>query len=124
DGSVSISGRVEHPSESGDGVRCSVVHRSGGNVRLIRSWTVAKGSAATLIEHIKLKEGDTVEFVTDCRTGPSHDSFKWQVTLTQYPKRQKHSSERSFSGPQPQSLGPTAILCQALLACNELAFVD
>ncbi|GAB5404912.1 MAG: PSD1 and planctomycete cytochrome C domain-containing protein [Aureliella sp.] len=122
DGAISVSGRLQHKQKGGDGVRCSIIHRSSGS--LAGQWTAANKRIITNVKHIDVKEGDHVDFITDCITGPGFDSFEWKVKINHHPSGKQSSSEKGFTGRVAKPLDGWATLCQALLASNELAFVD
>ncbi len=122
DGAISISGRLQHKNEQGDGVRSTIIHRQSGSVA--GQWTAASKRIVTNVKHVDVKAGDHVDFITDCISGPGYDSFEWKVKVNHHPTGQRISSESNFSGPTAQPLDGWATLCQALLASNELAFVD
>lgn len=78
DGVVTISGKLHHPSENGDGVRSRAVSSRTG---LLGEWTAKQGDANTAIKPFEVRQGDTIDFVTDCRENCTSDSFGWQVDL-------------------------------------------
>lgn len=124
DGEVQVTGRLKHPatSEESDGVRGSII--AGGVCK--GRWIVRSGETDTNISDIlTVRAGQTLELVTDCIGGPSHDSFEWPVKIAFTDGQQEtFHSEQEFPGPPAKSLTPWAMAAQALLASNELAFID
>lgn len=124
EGTVALRGRVKHPRSEGDGVRCRVVSSRTG---LLGEWTAHNGQTPTNLPRIEVRAGETLDFVTDCRTGPTHDGFEWPVTLTLDPPPPGKAAWRSsedFTGPRPNPLTVWAQYAQVLLLSNEFAFVD
>lgn len=99
-GTVTISGRLEHPGEAGDGVRGRIVSSRGG---LAGEWVVTTSKADTNVTKLSVEAGDTLDFVTDCRTSVTTDSFDWSVRLTleSGPTPWNSDSVADFAGPQP-----------------------
>jgi hypothetical protein len=121
-GKVIISGKLEHPAEQGDGVRSRVVAARGG---LLGEWIAKHQSLDTNAKPIEVQPGDTIDFITDCQTGPNHDSFHWNLTIRMVkPKRREWKSEPGFHGPQPEPLDAWARYAQTLLLTNEFMFLD
>jgi hypothetical protein len=79
EGDLSIDGTLGHGTPSGDGVRGRIVASSPG---ITGVWTAYNGQAATKVEKLHVKAGDTVDFITDCRDSTNADSFTWQLTLS------------------------------------------
>jgi uncharacterized protein DUF1549/uncharacterized protein DUF1553/cytochrome c len=133
DGVVSIAGTVEHPNEEGDGVRARIISSRAG---ILGTWTAQHSKAATDLERVEVKAGDTLDFVVDCRTGPNHDSFTWAPVIrlvegtagAQSADGQTEWNARTgFSGPKvvdSKSLSPWEKYAQVLLLSNEFMFVD
>lgn len=124
-GTLNIQGRISHQNEQGDGVRARVILSDG---RVVGD-AVAHNSAERIeVESVEVAAGDTVDFVVDCRSGESHDSFRWGVRLElMLPdgSQQAWNSREDFNGrPKPESLSPLAQLAQTLLMTNEFIFVD
>jgi hypothetical protein len=99
-GTVEIKGSLHHPSENGDGVRSRIVSSRTG---IAGDWTALNAQVDTSIAAIEVAAGDTIDFVTDCRTNETSDSFAWgiEILLTQpdgYVATWK--SDQGFTGPQ------------------------
>jgi hypothetical protein len=79
DGVISVSGSLQHGSESGNGVRGRIVSSRSG---LMGEWTVHNGSHETSVAEQPIRRGDTVDFLTDGLGDHGFDSFSWPVTIT------------------------------------------
>jgi mono/diheme cytochrome c family protein len=127
---VSAQGLLKHTSPMGDGVRARLISSRGG---LLGDWTAHNKETRTDVEKIEVKKGDRLDFVVDCRTGESFDSFAWAPALTPGPSPNPGrggkgwSAERDFGGPPPEGEAPLSRwerYCQALLMTNEFSYVD
>ncbi len=79
DGTLTVHGTFGHSSENGDGVRGRIVASSQG---IVGTWTAHNGQAQTEVASLAVKQGDTIDFVTDCLAHVASDSFVWRVELT------------------------------------------
>ena len=121
-GTVIISGKLEHPAEQGDGVRSRIVAARSG---LLGEWTAKHQSISTRAKPIVVRPGDTIDFMTDSRTNPSHDAFHWSITIRMVkPSRYEWRSPAGFHGPLPDPLDVWALYAQTLLLTNEFMFLD
>jgi hypothetical protein len=124
-GTLTIDGRLDHPSDQGDGVRCRVVL---GETGVGGEWTAKHGKTETHVSGVDVAAGETVDFVTDCLTGPNHDSFHWTVraslSLAEGDRSDQWDSAADFRGPAPAPLDAWARYAHALLMTNEFIFVD
>jgi len=125
DGKIAIDGRLEHTADQGDGVRARAVASGSG---IVGEWTARNSKTATRVDTLAVQAGETIDLVTDCRTGPSHDGFRWTVAVRlESPRsdgRREWDSAADFRGPRPEPLSPWTRLAQVLLMTNELAYVD
>lgn len=135
DGTVAIEGTLGHGSEQGDGVRARIVSSRNG---MLGEWVATHSSTSTPADKIKVKEGDTLDFVTDCRSNEGFDSFTWAPKVrykgegkdkgSKDPEvRRLWQAKEDFSGPvkaAPKGLSPWERYAQVLLLSNELFFVD
>jgi hypothetical protein len=135
DCTVSITGTLTHSNKEGDGVRARLVSSREG---LLASWNVHNKSAATNVDHVNVKAGDTVDFVVDCGRGGdySFDSFQWTLKITKEAPQEavagddtgsSWDSAAEFRGPDPKP--PTRLsawekYAQVLLESNEFVFVE
>jgi hypothetical protein len=78
-GQVAIVGKLSHGSANGDGVRGRIVSSRSGKAG---EWIAFNGGSDTPVNDLAVQQGDTVDFVTDCRTAHTSDSFSWPVTIT------------------------------------------
>jgi hypothetical protein len=128
DGVISIKGSLEHPSKEGDGVRARIVSNRSG---LLGEWIAHNSKTNITVTKVEVKEGDRIDFVTDCRDSSGFDSFIWAPTIKfkNPPKDEKveFSAKVDFEAkpaPKAKPLGPWEKYAQVLLDSNELFFVD
>jgi hypothetical protein len=128
-GVVSVRGTLVHEPGEGetDGVRGRIVSGRSG---LLGTWVVCKGRAPTPVDRIAVRQGDTLDFVVDCRSGPDNDTFTWMVAVQlDEPGGREHAwrSAEEFEGPPPEPsplLSAREKFAQVLLLSNEFAFID
>ncbi len=99
DGLVSISGKLKHPSENGDGVRGRILSSRAG---LTGTWQSKTNEVETSITNLAITAGDTIDFISDCRESVTSDSFEWpvQIDLTDAANtRDRWDSAAGFHGP-------------------------
>ncbi len=120
DCAVAIDGKLGHNSDKGDGVQARVFDREG---KQLGKWVAANKKLTTKIERVELKRGDWLDFVVDCRTGNSYDSYTWSPMLTTLDADTKETwnAETEFQGPR---LSPLEQLAQVLMLTNEFTFID
>ena len=75
---LNIVGKIQHSAESGDGVRGRIVSDQKG---LLGSWECHNTAIDINVGEIVVAAGETLDFVTDCRTTENADSFVWNVKL-------------------------------------------
>jgi hypothetical protein len=125
DGTVKIRGKLKHTNAEGDGVQGRIVSSRSG---VAGQGTAQNGESAIKVERLEVKQGDTLDFVADCRTSPNHDSFTWTINLRLDPPaaggRLEWNSNTDFHGPTPKLLSVWERYAQALLLTNEFVFVD
>jgi hypothetical protein len=133
DGVVFIEGELNHPSEKGDGVRGRIVSSRAG---LLGEWTAQHGKVPTRLERVEVQQGDSLDFVADCRQSVEFDSFHWSPVVKMSAMKRaanpdapsEWNAKSDFSGP-PKSptrrpLNPWEKLAQVILLANETIFVD
>jgi mono/diheme cytochrome c family protein len=79
DGDITIVGNLSHGSPNGDGVRGRIVSSRSGQVG---EWIAFNGNSDTPVSQLAVHQGDVVDFIIDCRTTHTSDSFNWPVTIT------------------------------------------
>lgn len=98
-GTIAVSGSLSHGSPNGDGVRGRVVSSRFGKAG---EWTAFNGSTEAKVDAIEVQPGDTIDFITDCISNYTSDSFSWPVTITLKVAGavdRKISSTENFRGP-------------------------
>jgi hypothetical protein len=63
DGTITISGALEHPSAEGDGVRGRIVSSRSG---VLGQWLVHHRKEEIRLENIAVRRGETIDFARDC----------------------------------------------------------
>jgi hypothetical protein len=92
---------------------------------LLAHAAVHHGQAELNAGVIDVKAGDTLDFVADIGHKLSYTQFLWKARITAVNEpAMGFDSDRDFSGPTSQQLGPWEQLAQVLLASNEFSFVD
>jgi mono/diheme cytochrome c family protein len=94
-GMLSISGKLSHGSENGDGVRGRIVSSRSG---LKGEWTVHNSGTDTNATGIAVEAGDTIDFITDGIAAVTSDSFSWPVQITLKGKNVSTANWASASG--------------------------
>jgi hypothetical protein len=124
-GSLSITGKLLHPSESGDGVRGRIVSSRSG---LAGEWRAQKGEVATGVSALAVEAGDTVDFVVDCVADVNSDSFTWSVDLKLTSEQSQPlgawNSATDFHGPVAASSLPQLAANAWRLAYHRLPTAD
>lgn len=116
-GSIAIKGSLSHSSENGDGVRGRVVSSRSGRAG---EWIAFNGATETPVATLEVQPGDTIDFITDCRTGHTSDSFNWPVTITLKPDGHEDRailSAEAFHGPAE----PIEVLAARIVRAWQLA---
>jgi hypothetical protein len=129
DGTVTINGTLEHPAESGDGVRGSIISSRSGALGF---WPVYKSKRDMNIAKLDVKKGETLDFVVDSFGSLDSDSFTWAPSVKMLGQAGSSgrdsawSAKDDFSGPKEPLIPLNAWekYAQVLLMSNELAFVD
>jgi hypothetical protein len=131
DGVVTISGILEHATDKGDGVRGRVVSSRLG---LLGQWLAHNKKEDVKLERITVQRGDAIDFITDCLTNESYDSFTWSPTIrfsadetTASDTKMEWNAASDFTDAaraQHPRLNAWQKYAQVLLMSNELVFVD
>jgi hypothetical protein len=125
DGVVTISGRLEHLSDKGDGVRGRIVRGDGTP---LGEWTAFNDRIDTAVADVTVRKGDTIDFAVDCLEHPMADGFSWAPTVALAKGAGvgpgSWDAKADFAGPPPPLLTPWEQCAQALLLTNEFWFVD
>jgi hypothetical protein len=77
-GTLHITGKLQHPSEHGNGVRGRIVSSKSG---VAGTWQVKQSESATDVASIAVEPGDTIDFVVDSLGELNCDSFVWTAEL-------------------------------------------
>ncbi|HWF19423.1 MAG TPA: DUF1553 domain-containing protein, partial [Verrucomicrobiae bacterium] len=131
DGTIAITSTLEHNNAQGDGVHGRIVSSKRG---VLGEWSVHNGKHEANVERVEVKQGDTVDFVTDCNGNVDYDSFGWSPAIrfladakTLPGQRMEWDAQKDFAE-AARSAHPTMDAwqryAQILLLTNELVFVD
>jgi hypothetical protein len=88
---------------------------------------VFNSSAKTEVPNIKVKKGDTLDFIAGCATNDGYDSFEWLVSVNME-NGPTFDAQNQFGAPEKANpvtpLSSWARYAQALMMSNEFYFVD
>jgi len=122
---VAINGVIGHQQDMGDGVRLRIFHSRLGILQDVVAENATSPVAAAPFD---IRAGESINFVVDCRTNESHDSFRSKFVITQSVDgkvlRGWNSEDDFRDQPGASRLDAWAQLAQALLLTNEFVFVD
>jgi len=122
-GTLTISGKLQHGSENGDGVRARVISSRAavsGN-GLLGEWTSLNAPVESTVGATQVEAGDTIDFMVDCITNHTSDSFQWPVTIaftSADGTAQSLSSAAQFRGPNE----PHGLLVGQVIHAWQLAY--
>ncbi len=118
-GLLTIKGALNHDSPNGDGVRGRVVVSTLG---IASQWTAHNAQTRTDVEKIVVREGDTLDFITDCRDHVTSDSFVWRVNLTLTQDDGTSSVFRSGEGFHGPTAQPAPVEVESIVRAWQLAY--
>jgi len=130
DGVIRIEAVLGHGSDKGDGVRGRIV---SGAVGVLGEWSAFNSQSPTRFDALKVRAGETLDFVADCRAEHGYDSFTWAPEITLTPDgdasltRTAWNAAKDFGAkdaPAVAPLEPLARVAQVLLLSNETMFLD
>ena len=86
--------------------------------------TLHQSEIQMAVANVKVKAGDTIDFIVDIADGLNSDQFLWEPVVTM--DTVKWNAHEEFVGPskEPDYLTPWEQYAQILLLSNEFAFVD
>ncbi|MFH1301778.1 MAG: DUF1553 domain-containing protein, partial [Planctomycetota bacterium] len=120
-GTLSVTGKLQHGSDQGNGVRGFVLSSRSG---LAGKWNAHNGAAETKVATLAVQKGDTIDFIADCKGDVGFDSFSWGLQLTLQREQGpafKWDSAAEFRGPEPaqKSLQAQAAYAFELALCRK-----
>jgi hypothetical protein len=131
DGKVNIYAELAHLAKEGDGVSSRLVCSRLGS---LGEWTAAHNAVLTTLNDIKVKKGDTLDFLTVCRGDAKGDTFRWSPTITMPTAEMpgmtgmamRWDAKSDFMDPAklPTPLTAWEELAQVLLLSNEFAVTE
>lgn len=125
-GVIRVAGTLKHGSESGDGVRGTLVSSRQGRLGVVE----AHHGEAALAAQAEVQPGDVIDFVVDRKADENSDTFEWRATITYdgaaAGTRSAWDSYADFHGPNPPALAPQIarawqVLLQRDITPEELA---
>lgn len=99
DGVAEITGKLQHGSENGNGVRGLVVSSQAG---VLLDGVAFHAEIETKVSGLAVKQGDFIDLIADNNGDVTSDSFSWAVTISlksEDAKPREFSSEKEFHGP-------------------------
>jgi hypothetical protein len=129
DGTVEITGKLVHKEEVGDGIRAYIV--AAGTE--LAAWSVRRMEVETSLKGLTVKQGDTLDFVVECRGDAAGDEFLWAPVIRRTANANaskdpdttaEWNAAKDFAGPPAVPLTPWEKYVQVLLLSNEFVFVD
>ena len=116
-GTVTISGKLAHAPEPGNGVRARMISSKHG---LLGEWSVDMAQATTGPFEIQVESGTTIDFVVDAQGHITHDEHEWTLQIDASGGA-SWDSVRDFQG-EPTNIWTD--FAHALLMTNEFVFID
>ncbi len=129
EGGIRIAALFGHEAKEGDGVRGRIISSRQG---VLGEWTVFNQKTETKLDKVEVREGEIIDFVTDCRTNNNSDSFSWSPQIkyviagAAVADGALHWNAQTDFGKlaPPKPLDGWEKFAQVLLLSNELVFVD
>jgi len=122
-GTATISGDLHHSSPNADGVRGRIVSSRLG---LLGEWAVKTGTVPTPVASFEVRAGDIIDFITDCRSNHTSDSFGWKAAVSVSSGAAGEvavwKSEEGFRGPMEATAASLADLPNPIARAWELAY--
>jgi len=129
DGSYSVSSTVTHEPAAGDGIRAFIGSSSKGQ---LLAATVHASEAAMNVEELRLKAGDTLDFVVDIGGRLNNNQFLWSPGIRLAGSAgsggdlgpRLWDARADFTKSSVSSLDPWEQFVQVMMLANEFLFVD
>ncbi len=124
DGVVRLSGTLVHPAEQGNGVQATIYGPAGR----VGQWSAHHRRVKTEVPRVRVRVGDRIDFVVDCKGDGGYDGFQWAPVVTTIDGRSNWSSRRAFPRPKSErvvsDMSVWARYAQVLLMSNEFMFIE
>ncbi|MBM4074863.1 MAG: DUF1553 domain-containing protein [Planctomycetes bacterium] len=114
-GKLTVTGKIKHHSDQGDGVRGRIVSSRAG---VIGAWTSKTNEVETTCGPIDVSKGDTIDVVTDCLESVTSDTFDWSVKFELHDEtgvKEYWDSTADFSGPELSSIAEQVVMAWRLV---------
>ncbi len=128
DGTATLYGEINHPSDQGDGIRVSI-----SSQEVMRWQEVVKANKRSFGPvTFPVRKGQPIDFIVDDHLTPSFDSFRWSTTIRITDDAGDSSAfdtVADFQAPPANEQAPLLLdrrsqLAQVLMMSNEFCFVD
>ena len=96
---LNVTGRLQHQSASGDGVRGRIVSSRAGS---LGAWQAHNNMTQMTLKDVVIEPGESIDFLVECLEHETSDSFLWpvQLEITSSDGRViKADSAKEFHGP-------------------------
>jgi hypothetical protein len=104
-GRIRIEGALQHGSANGDGVRGSIVSDRQGR---LGQWNSHHQSIETQLANLSVRLGESIDFVVDCRSNETSDSFTWKSRIFVISEEAENEDERGVRDSVVDFHGPKA----------------
>ncbi len=121
DAVVSIQSTLIHEVKQGDGVLGWLIVGGRG---AMKSAVVHNGRVPFDVGRVRVRHGETIDFVVNIRDDLNSDQFRWAPVIVEDGGTTVWDAAHDFLGPTSPRLTPWEQLAQALLMTNEFAFDD
>ena len=75
---LNVTGRLEHQSANGDGVRGRIVSSRTGS---LGAWQAHNNMTQMTLKDVVIEPGETIDFVVECLEHETSDSFLWPIQM-------------------------------------------
>lgn len=123
DVSVQIRSKLNHEAAPGDGIRAFIASSNSGQ---LQSTAIHQKTVELNVDALKLKAGETIDFVVDIGDILHSDQYHWTATITDLSPANPTvwNSQADFPRGEQLVLTPWEQLVQVLVCSNEFLFVD
>ena len=129
-GKFKIDTEIVHMREGGDGIRAHIISDKKGHLKNVEMHNETKRLS---IAEIQLEAGEVLDFIVDCKSNPSSDSFRQTVNIdwlrgeNMYPEAgtiTSWDSQGDFTSPPPPPLNGWEQMAHALFMTNEFLYIE
>ena len=121
---VSITSKLIHEAQPGDGIRAFVVSSQQG----VLAQAILHQDKVSLDAELEVQPGDTIDFVVDIDKILNSDQYLWEASIIEVPKDSntatRWNSKEDFPSNTVAMLTVWEQLAQVLFCSNEFFFID